>query len=47
MALAKVETLTVLQICQMERELKITAASIKNLNPRMCFKVIAWVEANE
>ena len=44
MASAKAATLTPKQLTDMERELKITAASIKNLNPRMCFKVIEWVE---
>lgn len=47
MATAKVDTLTTLQIMRMEKDLHITVALIKSLNPRMCFKIIAWVEAEE
>lgn len=43
MAESAVGKLTTLEMMRMEKDLRITIASIKNLNPRMCFRIIAWV----
>ncbi len=37
-------TLTLEQIARMKRELGVSLTSVKHLNPRMCRKVVEWIE---